>query len=85
MGICRHILSRQSAQKTGNRVLDLEQRGETAPDVSKVSGLGNQSRAGCSRTPPNTPRSLTWHPGTVSWEGRENLDLDSSLLVTAQL
>ena len=46
--------------------------------------LGTESWI-CSRTPPNTPRSLTWHPGTVSWEGRENLDLDSSLLVTAQL
>ena len=81
MGICRYIFHGQSAQKTGSRVLDLEQRQERAPDVWKVSGLRNQSRAGCSRTPPNTPRLLTWHPGTVSLESREKLDLDSSLLL----
>lgn len=48
---------------------------ERAPDVSKVSDLENQSRAGCSRMPPNTQRLLTWHPGAVSSGGQENMIL----------
>lgn len=75
MGICRHILSGQSAQKPGSRVLDLEQRRERAPDVSKVSDLENQSRAGCSRMPPNTQRLLTWHPGRLAGRAGRTLIL----------